>query len=174
MKAIVCMNKCGGIGKNGKIPWHSKEDMKYFKKLTIGNGNNAVVMGHRTFVSLKGIPLPNRRNYVLTRDPLGAKQISNSDVVYESNIDNIKLLDKIFDEVYVIGGEVIYKLFRDQYTEVYITQIDDYSSCDTYFPFSDFFDYEETFIETKIENGKELSFFKFTKPCENVYNKQNK
>jgi dihydrofolate reductase len=52
MKAIVCMTPQGGIGYRNKIPWKSKLDLKYFREITEGNGNNAVVMGRKTFQSL--------------------------------------------------------------------------------------------------------------------------
>ena len=89
MKAIVCMNDLGGIGINNRLPWKSKLEMDYFRKVTTGNGNNAVVMGRKTFESLNYRPLKNRRNYIFTRDAT----ISNyyeADIVVESNIENIR------------------------------------------------------------------------------------
>ena len=54
----------GGIGKNGKLPWHISEDLKKFKSLTY---NSTVIMGRKTWDSLPIKPLPNRRNFVLSR-----------------------------------------------------------------------------------------------------------
>ena len=59
--AAVAAN--GVIGKNGQLPWHLPEDLKHFKKLTLGH---PVIMGRRTWESLKG-PLPQRENIVVTR-----------------------------------------------------------------------------------------------------------
>ena len=61
----MCRNR--GIGKNGVIPWVLKEDMQFFKNKTIGNGNNAVIMGRKTFESLnRKDHLPKRDNYVIS------------------------------------------------------------------------------------------------------------
>jgi len=49
--AAVCRNN--GIGYKGDIPWHIKADLQYFSKLTKGNGKNAIVMGHNTWLSLQ-------------------------------------------------------------------------------------------------------------------------
>ena len=101
MKGIVCINEINGIGFYGHLPWKSKKDMQYFKKKTIGKGNNAVVMGHNTFKSLGYKPLPNRKNYVLTRNTSHTYN-TNNDVVFESIIDNILLLDFIFETLLCI------------------------------------------------------------------------
>jgi dihydrofolate reductase len=61
--AAVAAN--GIIGANGKLPWHIPEELKHFKKLTLGH---PVIMGRRTWESLKG-PLPQRENIVVTRRP---------------------------------------------------------------------------------------------------------
>src|SRR3954463_10246896 len=61
--AAVASN--GIIGKDGKLPWHLPEDLKHFKKLTLGH---PIIMGRRTWESL-GKPLPGRENIVVTRTP---------------------------------------------------------------------------------------------------------
>ena len=67
MKIIVACDLNNAIGKNNKLLYKLADDMAYFKKMTTGNGNNAVVMGRKTFESLPK-PLRNRDNYVLTHD----------------------------------------------------------------------------------------------------------
>lgn len=52
LKMIVATSKNGGIGLNGKMPWYIPSDMSFFKEKTIGNGNNAVIMGKNTWESL--------------------------------------------------------------------------------------------------------------------------
>jgi dihydrofolate reductase len=64
-KAIAAMSENRVIGQGNKIPWHLPEDFQWFKRTTLGH---VVVMGRKTFESL-GKPLPNRRNFVLTRSP---------------------------------------------------------------------------------------------------------
>src|SRR6266446_2548745 len=61
---IVAVDQNLAIGKDGRLPWHYSADMKFFKETTIGN---AVVMGRRTWLTLKG-PLKDRQNIVLSRD----------------------------------------------------------------------------------------------------------
>ena len=53
----------GGIGKNGKLPWHISEDLQNFKKLTL---ESTILMGRKTWESLPIKPLPKRRNIVLS------------------------------------------------------------------------------------------------------------
>ena len=57
----------GGIGKDGKLPWHISEDLKNFKKIT---SNHPVIMGRKTWDSLPIKPLPNRRNIILSNSLL--------------------------------------------------------------------------------------------------------
>ena len=65
-KLIAAVCKGGGIGKNNALPWKIKEDLIHFSKLTRGNGNNAVVMGRKTWESLPGGALIGRDNIVLS------------------------------------------------------------------------------------------------------------
>ena len=62
---IAAVDKNLAIGKNGKIPWHIKEDLQFFQKNTL---NTAMIMGRSTFDSI-GKPLPNRKNIVMTNSP---------------------------------------------------------------------------------------------------------
>ena len=62
---VACSNNYG-IGNNGKLPWNIPNDLKRFSKLTKGNGNNAIVMGRKTWDSLPIKPLPNRINIIYT------------------------------------------------------------------------------------------------------------
>ena len=64
MKAIVAVSDNWGIGNDNELLFHIPEDMKFFKDMTSGH---SVVMGHNTYESI-GKPLPNRKNYVLSRD----------------------------------------------------------------------------------------------------------
>jgi dihydrofolate reductase len=160
MKAIVCINKNMGIGKSGNIPWKCSKDMKYFKRITMGKGRNAVVMGFTTFLSLGGKPLKGRRNYVLTKDPQKAQIFFEEDVIFESSITNILLLPHIFEDVFIIGGEEIYKLFSKYYTEIYLTEINDSSECDKYFLLENWDDYEVEKEENDKEGDVEIKFYK--------------
>ena len=162
MNAIVCMNSKKGIGYRGHIPWRSRVDMRYFKERTIGKGNNAIIMGFKTFASLDYRPLPNRRNYVLTKHAEKASMNIGGDVIFESCIDNLLLLPCIFDEVYVIGGQATYKIFEPFYEKIYITIIDNTHFCDTFFNI-DLQTYKKTLLNQTFDNVQKLTFFEFEK-----------
>ena len=80
MKLIVGFCRNRGIGYQNMLPWHLSEDLKRCKKLTIGTGNNAVIMGRNTWESLpkKYRPLPKRTNVVLTRTPNVMQTVTTS------------------------------------------------------------------------------------------------
>ena len=63
IKAIAAVSENGVIGKNGDLPWRLPDDLKWFKKITMGH---VIVMGRKTWESLPG-PLPGRENWVLSR-----------------------------------------------------------------------------------------------------------
>src|ERR1700704_3238034 len=96
---IVAVDRNGAIGKGGKLPWHYAADMKFFKETTTGN---AVVMGHKTWLTLKK-PLPNRLNIILSQK----SEIEPKDLVLVlRDVDTV--LAKVKDlscDLFVIGGE---------------------------------------------------------------------
>src|SRR6267378_7546635 len=79
---IVAVDRNLAIGKGGQLPWHYSADMKFFKQETIGN---AVVMGRRTWLTLKG-PLKDRQNIVLSRDP---NVQTNDGVVVKRDVESV-------------------------------------------------------------------------------------
>ena len=144
---IVAYSKNNGIGKNNALLWNIKSDMAKFKKLTTGNNNNAIIMGKNTYISLNNENgLSNRDNLILSKslvlDKLNGKNIVKSFTDISYLHDFIKL--KNYDELWVIGGEQIYKLFLDNYKKeennifninsIYITYIDKEFESDSYFP----------------------------------------
>ena len=152
-KLIVAVCKGGGIGKNNTLPWKIKEDLHYFSKVTKGNGNNAIIMGRNTYESIGCKGLPGRDNLILT----GSNQYHNIDnVFYFNDISSIEehCREKNYDDVWVIGGETIYKQFLDaQLIEMCsVTFINTYFECDTFFPKFG----KEWFIENqcKLSNKK--------------------
>lgn len=157
MKAFVFKNPMNGIGFKNTIPWKSDIGRGYFDVLTIGLGNNAVVIGYNTFKNMNYKPFPNRRNYIMTRSPEIAAESCGSDVVFESSIGNILMLDSIFDEVFVVGGETMFKIFEPFFTEIYVIMIHKYSQIDSFFMI-DLRSYEKHCIKELIENTNLLSF----------------
>ncbi|WP_461239525.1 dihydrofolate reductase [Paucilactobacillus sp. N302-9] len=104
-----------GIGINGQLPWHLPADMKHFKTLTTGH---VVVMGKHTFDSI-GKPLPNRRNIVLstTMAPVEGVEIVR-------NVEALKtLLNSISDDIYIMGGAVVYDSTYQLATHLFKTAI---------------------------------------------------
>lgn len=124
---IVAMTPLREIGANGEIPWRLEEDMKYFYKTTMGNGNNAVVMGRKTWDSIPLVrrPLKGRLNIVISTK----LSVSNTECIVFPDFDiAIEELAKLkeLDTVWIIGGESIYRQAlsnRGLISNVYITVI---------------------------------------------------
>ncbi|MCR5388733.1 MAG: dihydrofolate reductase [Lachnospiraceae bacterium] len=130
MKMIAAVDKNWAIGKNNKLLVSIPNDMKFFRETTSGK---VVVMGRKTLDSFpNGMPLKNRVNIVLTRD----KNFKRGDAVIvhteEELFEELKKYDS--DDVYVIGGESIYKLLCDKCNVAHITKIDFAYDADAYFP----------------------------------------
>ena len=129
---IVAMaqNRC--IGVNNAMPWHLPEDLKYFKRTTLGK---PVIMGRKTFDSI-GRPLPGRKNIVITRNP--SWQFEGVEVV--NGLDQGLLLAKAaarsaeVDEIMVIGGAQIYAAALPLAERMYITQVATSFEGDAFFP----------------------------------------
>jgi dihydrofolate reductase len=145
---IVAMCKNNGIGIEGKIPWNIEADMKYFSKMTKGDGLNAVIMGKNTWDSLPLIRgekrgLVGRHNFVLSTSIV----IENdNETNYSHLLKTFKSIEDInaylkknnnaYEEIWVIGGEQIYKQFLEMKVidKCYVTYIDKKYNCDTFFP----------------------------------------
>jgi dihydrofolate reductase len=138
-KLIAAVCKGGGIGKNNTLPWKIKEDMIHFSKLTRGNGNNAVVMGRKTWESLPRGALIGRDNIILSNTMVMDENIAGNHVVKTcQSIDDVNkfCLSKKYDLVWVVGGTAVYKIFLETglVDVCAITYIDKEFSCDASFP----------------------------------------
>jgi dihydrofolate reductase len=138
-----------GIARNGAIPWKITDDLKRFKSLTT---SHALLMGRKTFQSAGCFPLAGRENVVLTRDksfaPEGARVIYGSfwdamTVALDFERSSHKLTEQ---EMFVIGGEQIYRQALPFASRVYITLVDSNEPCDQFFP-----EYELLFKEPVSE-----------------------
>ena len=161
MKLIVALDNKNGIGKNNKLAWNHSCDLKYFSKLTKGNGNNCRIMGRNTFNSI-GKHLPGRANIILS------KSLTADNVNIFNNIYNIfsYLKLKNYDEVWVIGGLQIYNLFLEEkiIDELFITYINFDYKCDIFFPkLSDNFIEDLTYTNSVYDKEIELIYKKFIK-----------
>jgi|TARA_B110000444_G_scaffold204458_2_gene197311 dihydrofolate reductase len=142
VNVIVAYCKNGGIGINNTLPWKISSDLKKFKKITVGNKNNAIVMGKNTWTSLTKGALPMRDNLILSTsldidilEPSGyiTKSFKNEHLLKEF-IDK-----KNYDELWIVGGENIYDLFLKKtdifkINKIVVTLIDESVECDKFFP----------------------------------------
>ncbi len=141
---IVAFAKNRVIGKDGRIPWEIDGEKKRFKELTTGN---IVIMGRRTYEEI-GFPLPNRETIVLSTtknfDQEHCVTVGSLREALEVAKENWKEKD-----VFIAGGERIYREVLPFVERMYITKIDKEIEGDAYFP-----DFEEG--EFEKERGKEV------------------
>ncbi|MGB1800932.1 MAG: type 3 dihydrofolate reductase [Gammaproteobacteria bacterium] len=126
LSIIVAMDRNRVIGKGDALPWHISEDLKHFKKITMGK---PIIMGRKTHESI-GRPLPGRENIILTRDTNyqaeGCTVLNSLDAIIEHCKD--------IEEVMITGGAEIYKLVFEQVSNLYLTEVHTEVEGDTYFP----------------------------------------
>ena len=123
---IAAIGKNNELGRNNDLIWHFKEDMKFFRETTTGN---TVLMGRKTFESLPHA-LPNRRNVVISSDK---KYTAEGAEVFNSVEEALKATEN--DNVFVIGGGMIYKELLPLCDKLYLTEIDaECPDADVYFP----------------------------------------
>ena len=128
MIAAVAKNRA--IGKDNKLLWNIPEDLKHFKKITTGH---AVLMGLNTWESLPYKPLKDRKNFVLCPEGTEIDCPDTVDVELVHNID--KFLERTdIEDVFVIGGASVYKLFIDKADEMFLTIVDKEFEADAFFP----------------------------------------
>ena len=162
---ISCIFACDesyGIGKNNQLPWSIPNDLKHFKKITIGS---TIIMGRKTYDFLPSSvkPFPGRHNIVLTNDQ---NLITTDNNLYKSSIevDNLIKMNKDKD-IFIIGGSDIYKKFNDLYDNIYVTQIYRKYDCDVFIdPPS--FKYEIESFSPKMsfkDFDEETTYYRFVK-----------
>lgn len=129
--AAVAKNRV--IGKDGGLPWKLSSDLKHFKATT---QFKPVIMGSKTWESLPKKPLPGRLNIVLTRnlrfEAEGAIVCENWFEAYELARDHA--VDEGLDEIFVIGGAMLYAQTLPLADRLYLTEIDFEVDGDTFFP----------------------------------------
>jgi len=125
MIAAVAQNMA--IGLNNQLLWYIPEDLKRFKQITQGS---TVIMGRKTWESLKIKPLPNRDNIVLTNTQL----LKTSNIYIAKSIEEALKFCNPDKENFIIGGEMIYRVFLPIAQKLYITRINADFMADTYFP----------------------------------------
>ncbi len=117
MKLIVAVSENWGIGKDGNLLFNIPKDMKFFRETTTGK---VVILGRKNLESFPGKkPLKNRTNIILTRNP----DFECEGAVVCSSIDEVLSLPYDRDEMFVIGGEEIYKQMLDFCDTCYVTKV---------------------------------------------------
>lgn len=130
MNMIVCVSRNWGIGKDNQLLFHIPNDLKQFRALTIGK---TVVMGHNTLKSLPGgKPLPERTNIVLSRDP--NLVVEGATVCHDMQDVLIELSTVSPDDVFIIGGASVYRMFLPYCRRALITRVDAVPEADSFFP----------------------------------------
>lgn len=135
--AIVAMTPDRIIGKDGALPWHLPEDLKFFKRTTQGH---PILMGRKTFESI-GHPLPKRQNMVLTQDP--SWHADGVEVLHRP--PDLRDTELVGQTVYIIGGAEIYQLFLPLLSEIIVTHVHENFSGDTTFP-----EFEDQFTKSEV------------------------
>ena len=124
------------IGVANQLPWHLPEDLKHFKKHTI---NKPIIMGRNTFDSI-GRALPERDNIVLSR----TQQLSHDKIFLANNKSDALRMAEDFaksrgsEEIMIVGGEQIYRMFFDDVSRIYVTLVDLIIDGDAFFPVIDY------------------------------------
>ncbi len=149
MKLIVAVDERNGIARNGSIPWRVKEDMRRFKRLTLGG---VCVMGRRTWDSLVAAGfsggLPGRRNVVLTRSydtflrlamETGGRMVADGtsvEVLHREDGGALAIAADKYPGAWLIGGAEIYTqaLELGVVDEIHLTDVLGEYQCDTFWP----------------------------------------
>lgn len=130
MNVIAAVDKNWGIGNKNALLVSIPADMKFFRETTTGK---VVVMGRKTLESFpNGLPLKNRVNIVLTHD----KSYRVPDAVIVNSMEELREEMKKYksEDIYVIGGETIYRQLLGECDTAHITKIDFAYEADAFFP----------------------------------------
>lgn len=164
IKLIACIDENNGLGYNNKLLTKLPNDMQHFKQLTTGN---TIVMGRKTFESI-GHALPNRTNIVLTRN----ENFKAENILRFSSVNEVlRHYYSYFvqSDLYICGGEEIYKQFLGHADEVLLTVVcNKFDQVDTYFPkLDDTWKFKES-IENHSDSDNEFAHWFVTyEKCRN-------
>ncbi len=157
LSAIVAFDLNHAIGKDGGLPWHLPDDLKFFKKTTLGK---PVLMGRKTFESLRK-PLPGRLNIVLSRQddlqlPEGVVHVCN----LEEGLEKMRMQE--VEECFIIGGGKVFEETMDLIDRIYVTVVKtEVKHADTFFPKIDHSHWKIVWEETHEADEKHAYPFTF-------------
>lgn len=129
LSIIVAVASNWAIGKENNLLWHISEDLKFFKRTTLGS---PIIMGYNTFLSLGSKALPKRRNIVINRN---VEEEAPAGVEFVRSLDEAVALVKDEAQAFIIGGGRIYAAALDIVDQLYVTHVDTaIEDADTFFP----------------------------------------
>jgi dihydrofolate reductase len=147
LSIIVAFDKNQLIGKDNAMPWHYPADLKYFKEKTL---HKTVVMGSHTYNSILSSlkkPLPDRHLVVMTRNPEAFSGVET----YSSLERFLDVYQTKEEEIFIIGGKMIYEQFLPLVNRLYITHIDQEFLGNVYFPPIEYAQFD-CISETKVDD----------------------
>ena len=147
---LAALDQNRTIGKDNALPWHLPDDLRRFKKLTLGH---PIVMGRKTYESI-GHPLPGRTNIVVTRD----RALAIPEAVIVHSLDDALEVAGAAEDVFVIGGEEIFRLALPLAQRLELTEIDTEIEGDAWFPEWDRAAFTETARESHTDPATGLAF----------------
>jgi dihydrofolate reductase len=147
---LVAMAKNRVIGADNKMPWHLSSDLKRFKALTMGHH---IVMGRKTFESI-GRALPGRTSVVISRNPAW----HFAGVATVDSLQKALALAGADDEVFVVGGEQIFREALPFADRILLTEIDSEFEGDVFFPPLATQEWRETASEALVDEASDLRY----------------
>jgi len=130
MSIIAAVAENGVIGRGGKLPWHLSDDLRRFKRLTMGH---TIVMGRRTWESI-GRPLPGRRTIVVSRQPRYRVDTQGVEVAVRLE-DALRIAETAGeDELFIVGGAELYRAALPLADRIHLTRVHAEINGDTRFP----------------------------------------
>ena len=171
---IAVVGKNRELGRKNQLIWRLPKDLQFFKKTTM---HHPILMGHKTFDSLPGL-LPGRKHYVVTRQK--SLNFDDKKIVQKNNTTNTDKSDQVeivnnlpefikqhensAEEIFVIGGGMIYQEMLLYCKKLYLTEVGATApDADTFFPEFDKSQYGRHVIGTENENDIKYQFVEYTK-----------
>lgn len=123
--SVVAASENNVIGMNNTMPWHLPDDLKFFKKMTLGG---PVIMGKNTWISIGSRPLPKRQNIVVSTtmpaDTPGAVVVPSFEAALEYIREHVPMAEgETEQKISLIGGGQMYRQALEQCDEIYMTRV---------------------------------------------------
>ena len=127
---IAAISKNNVIGLDGKVPWHSKEELQHFKQTTM---SFPVIMGRKTWEAIAK-PLEGRLNVIITRDQSFSTQFHEVIVFQSLQLAFSYFSTSIYNKVFIIGGGEIFSEAIDKVDSLFLSEMNFETEGDTFFP----------------------------------------